>query len=462
MSELLKYIRDNKDRHLEQMKECLRIESISAIPSKEPDIRKCGEWLVELLKSIGFENASLKETGGLPAVYADWLHAGKDMPTIMCYGHYDVQPVDPIEKWRTPPFEPTIKEGYIYGRGTCDDKCQFLAHIFALEALMKTDGKLPVSVKVFLESEEEGGTGSTHRFVQKNTDLLSCDAVVLSDTAWFSHDLPTMIYSLRGIAYFEVKVIGPNRDLHSGQYGGMVQNTLNAMARIIAKLHDDDGRIAIPGIYDDVQPISKDERAEFAKVSEPDEKTMKELGVDALWGEKGFTSNERNWARPALDVNGIWGGYMAEGSKTVIAHEGGFKISMRLVPDQKIKRVHKLLDDYIQKICPQGVRAEVKLLHGGEPVMVSTDNPFIACAQDAMEKAFKKRPVLVREGASVPITAEFQSALNAAPIMMGFGLIDDDIHSPNERFKLDHFYKGIEACAHFYSEAAAMKAKRLL
>lgn len=457
MEEVLKYIRDNRERHLAQMIECLKMESISADPSKEPEIRKCGEWLVELLKSIGFENASLKETGGLPAVYADWLHAGEDKPTIMCYGHYDVQPVDPIDKWKTPPFEPEIRDGYIYARGSCDDKSQFLTHIFGLEALLKTQKRLPVNVKVFLESEEEGGTGSTHKFVEENADILSCDAVVLSDTAWFSHTLPTMIYSLRGIAYFEVKVIGPNRDLHSGQYGGKVQNTLNSMARIIAKLHDDDGRIAIPGIYDDVRPVEEDERKEFAKVSEPDAALMKELGVDALWGEKGFTSSERNWARPALDVNGIWGGYMAEGSKTVIAHEGGFKISMRLVPDQRIERVHKLLDEYIQKICPPGAVAKVELLHGGEPVMVATDNPFIGCAQDAMEQAFGKRPVLVREGASVPITAEFQKVLNATPIMMGFGLIDDDIHSPNERFKLDHFYKGIEACFHFYSGAALVK-----
>lgn len=457
MEEVLKYIRDNRERHLAQMIECLKMESISADPSKEPEIRKCGAWLVELLKSIGFENVSLKETGGLPAVYADWLHAGEDKPTIMCYGHYDVQPVDPIDKWKTPPFEPAIKDGYIYARGSCDDKSQFLTHIFGLEALLRTQKRLPVNVKIFLESEEEGGTGSTHKFVEENAGLLSCDAVVLSDTAWFSHTLPTMIYSLRGIAYFEVKVTGPNRDLHSGQYGGKVQNTLNAMARIVAKLHDDDGRIAIPGIYDDVRPMEVNERKEFAKVSEPDAVLMKELGVDALWGEKDFTSNERNWARPALDVNGIWGGYMAEGSKTVIAHEGGFKISMRLVPDQKIERVHKLLDEYIQKICPPGVVTKVELLHGGEPVMVATDNPFIGCAQDAMEKAFGKRPVLVREGASVPITAEFQKVLNATPIMMGFGLIDDDIHSPNERFKLDHFYKGIEACFYFYSGAASVK-----
>jgi acetylornithine deacetylase/succinyl-diaminopimelate desuccinylase-like protein len=451
MDKVFKYIGENRQKHQEQMFECLRMETVSADPAKEPEIRRCSEWLVEKLESIGFENASLKDTGGLPVVYADWLHAGKDRPTIMVYGHYDVQPVDPIEKWRTPPFKPTIRDGYVYGRGTCDDKCQFLAHIFALESLMKAEGKLPVNVKVFLESEEEGGAGGTERFVKEHAELLSCDAVVVSDTSWISQDVPTMIYALRGIAYFEVLVKGPGKDLHSGQYGGKVQNTLNAMARIMASLHDEDGRIAIPGIYDDVKPLDEEEREEFAKVDEPDEKLMKELGVDALWGEKGYTSNERNWGRPALDINGVWGGYMGEGGKTVISHDGGFKVSMRLVPDQNVERVKKLLGDHVKKVCPPGVKAEVKFLHGGEPVMVDRHHPLIACAQDAIEKAFGKRPALVREGASVPITAAFHEVLGVPSIMMGFGLLDDDIHSPNERFLLDHFYRGIEACAHFYT-----------
>ncbi len=460
MDKVLAYIDQNQERHLKEMFDCVAMETISADPSKEPEIRRCGKWLVEKLTAAGFENAALKETGGFPAVYADWLHAGADKPTIMVYGHYDVQPVDPVEKWETPPFKPTIKGDYIYGRGTSDDKTQTLTHVFALESLLKVNGKLPVNVKVFLESEEEGGTGSTHKFVENNTKLLSCDAVALSDTSWPSTELPTMIYALRGIAYFQVKVTGPKADLHSGMYGGMVQNPLNAMARIIAKLHDDEGRIAIPGIYDDVLPLSDVERKEFAKVAQPEGHLAKELGVATLFGEKGYTATERNWARPALDVNGIWGGYMAEGSKTVIASEGGFKISMRLVANQKIANVHKLLNDYVQKICPPGVTAEVKLLHGGEPVMVPIDNPFITCAKDAVEKAFGKRPALVREGASVPITATFLSALKAPSIMMGFGLHDDGIHSPNERFRTDHFYKGIKACAYFYTEAAGVKVKK--
>ena len=318
---------------------------------------------------------------------------------------------------------------------------------------MKCEGKFPVNVKIFLEGEEEGGTGGTERFVEENRDLLSCDAVVLSDTSWHSEELPTMIYALRGIAYFEVKVSGPNRDLHSGMFGGMVQNPLNAMTRIIAKMFDDDGKIAIPGIYDDVLPITDEERKDFASIGDDENLLKKDLGVDALWGEKGYTALERNWARPSLDVNGIWGGYMAEGSKTVIPTDGGFKISMRLVPNQTPGKVNTLLEKYIQEIAPPGVKTSVSLLHAGAPVMVETNNPFVGCAQSAIERSFGKRPVLAREGASVPITATFKSALRAPFIMMGLGLKKDNIHSPNERFKIDHFFKGITACAHFYDEA---------
>lgn len=454
MKDVLSHIDANKQKNLDSLFECLRIESISAVAAKTPEVLRCGEWLVARLAKAGFENVALKDTGGHPAVYADWLHAGADKPTVLVYGHYDVQPVDPIEKWESPPFDPAIRDGYIYGRGTSDDKAQLLAHAYALEAFLKTKKSIPVNVKIFLEGEEEGGAGGTERFVRENTKLLSCDVVVLSDTAWPSHDLPTIIYSLRGIAYFQVHVRGPNRDLHSGVYGGKVQNPLNAMARIISMLHDENGRIAIPGIYEKVIPLTDEEKRSFASVGIDDRAIAKDIGIDAFWGEKGYTPTERNWARPALDVNGIWGGYMAEGSKTVIASDGGFKMSIRLVPDQTPEEVKELLTKYLKKICPPGAHVEVKMLHGGEPVMVKTDDPFMACAKDAVEKAFGKRPVLVREGASVPITATFKSALSATPIMMGLGLVEDNIHSPNERFRLDHFYNGIVACAHFYSNAA--------
>lgn len=454
MDNLLNVVESDSERHLKEMFECLRFETISALPEKEPEIRCCGEWLIKKFKSIGFENAGFKETGGFPAVYADWLHAGNDKPTIMIYGHYDVQPVDPIEKWTTPPFEPTIRDGRIYGRGTSDDKSQFLTHIFALESIMKTEGKLPVNVKFFLESEEEGGAGMTHKFVKDHKKLLECDAVALSDTAWMKDDIPTIVYALRGIAYFQVNIKGSSRDLHSGVYGGKVRNPLSAMAQIIAKLHDEDGRIAVPGIYDDVLPLTSDERKEFAKVALDDNYVKKEIGVTELFGEKGYTTTERNWGRPAFDVNGMWGGYQGEGGKTVIPSECGFKISLRLVANQSPDKVKKQVTDYIQKICPTGVTVDVQYLHGGAPVMVPIDNKYLNCAQNAVEKAFGKRPILVREGASVPITATFLDALKAPSIMLGFGLDSDNIHSPNESFKLDHFYKGIIASVYFFKSAA--------
>lgn len=454
MEKTFECIEGNRKRNLDRYIECLKMETISAKKEKVEDIRRCGEWLVELLGAMGMENSALKETGGLPAVYAEWLGAGEEKPTILVYGHFDVQPPEPLEKWNTPPFEPTIKDGFIYARGANDDKGQFLAHIFALEAILKEEGGLPVNVKVFIESEEEGGPDTTNQFVRDNKDLLACDAVVLSDGSWPSAELPTISYALRGIAYFDVRLAGPNRDLHSGMYGGVVQNPLNAMAKIIAGLHDGDGRIAISGIYDDVIPLTDRERKEFAKVGISDDDIRDELGVDGLWSEKGYSAVERNWARPSLDVNGIWGGYMGEGAKTVIAAECGFKLSIRLVPDQDPKKVCELVTGHIGRTCPRGVKAKVDFLSGGSPLMISPDHPLIGCASSAMEKAFGRRPVLVREGGSVPITATFRQALGAPSILLNLGLAGDNIHSPNEHFRLENFYKGIEACAHFYIQAA--------
>ena len=453
MDKQMEYAKTNKDRFLNELFECLKIESISAVPEKEQEVIACGNWFCDKLKSIGVENVELKETKGYPAVYGDLMKAGKDKPTLMVYGHYDVQPVDPIEKWDSPPFEPKIKDDYIYCRGVADDKGQVLPHIFALESILKTGGSLPFNLKVFIEGEEEAGTGGTEKFVEDNKDLLACDAVVLSDTAWMAHDKPTIIYALRGIVYYEVKFFGPSLDLHSGIYGGRVPNTLNVMARVMSRLHDEDWHIAISGIYDDVVPLSDDEKKSFAEVSISDDALKKEVGVDALIGEKGFTSTERNWARPALDINGVWGGYMDDGAKTVISAEGGFKVSMRIVPNQDPAKITELLKKYIKSICPAGVRCEVELLHSGKPVMVKRDGEFIKLAQDSIEKAFGMRPILVREGASIPITETFKTSLKADSIMMGLGLSDDRIHSPNERFKVNHFFSGIDALIHFYTNA---------
>lgn len=455
-NDVLTYVKSNQDRFLEELFDWLRIPSVSALPEHNGDVRRAGEWVVNKLKTIGFENVGLKETTGHPSVYGDWLHApGK--PTIMVYGHYDVQPVDPIGEWHTNPFEPVIIDGKIFGRGTSDDKAQVAAHLFALESLLKVNGRLPCNVKVFIEGEEEGGTGGTEAFVESHRDLLACDAVAISDTAWYSPELPTIVYALRGMAYFQVDVYGPERDLHSGSYGGMVQNPLNAVAKIIAKLQDEDGKITVPGYYDDVVQLSEVEKADFRKVETPDQALAADLEVPALWGEKGFTSLERNWARPSFDVHGIWGGFSGEGAKTVIAAKGGFKVSSRLVANQKPEKVAAAFKAHVESLCPPGVRVNVTYLHGATPVMVPIDSPFMVAGQNAMEKIFGKRPVLVREGASIPITATFLTALNAPSIMVGYGLLEDNIHSANESFRLEHFQKGIECSALLYDEFAAVK-----
>ncbi|MBM4395051.1 MAG: dipeptidase [Deltaproteobacteria bacterium] len=442
MQKVLDVIAKNQDRYLEELYEVLRIQSVSADPARAGEVRRCGQWFVDRLTRAGLENVRLMETGGHPAVYADWLHApGK--PTVMVYGHYDVQPEDPTDKWTTPPFEPTVRDGVMYGRGTSDDKAQVMTHVAALEAWLEANGALPLNVKVFIEGEEEGGAGGTHEFVRKNRELLACDAVAVSDTAWHSPEHPTVVYALRGMCYMEVKVKGPSRDLHSGVYGGIVQNPLNALAKIIAALQDEHGRVTVPGFYDDVVPLTDAERAEFATVAPTEERICADLGVPATWGEEGYTPTERNWARPSFDVHGVWGGFSGEGSKTVIASEGGFKVSTRLVANQDGKKVFEAFKAHVARICPPGVTAEVKFLHAATPVMVPTSSPFMAAGQRAFESAFGRRPTLVREGASIPITATFLEALKAPSIMVGYGLPGDNIHSPNENFRIEHFRKGI-------------------
>ena len=457
MRNVLEFVAGNQDRYLARLFEILRIPSVSADPARAGEVRRAGQWVADFLGGAGFEHVSLMETGGHPAVYGDWLHA-PGTPTILVYGHYDVQPEDPIDKWTilTTPFEPMVKDGQIWGRGTSDDKAQFLTHLFALEAWKKVHGRLPCNVKVFIEGEEEGGSGGTHDFVQAHKDLLACDAVALSDTSWYSPEQPTIVYSLRGISYFQVDVKGPNRDLHSGVYGGMVRNPLNAIGQIIAGLHDAHGRVTVPGFYDDVLELTDMEKAEFRKVAVPDEERMKDLGVAALAGEDGYTALERNWGRPCLDVHGIWGGFVGEGSKTVIASEGGFKFSCRLVANQDPAKVAQLFQEHLPRMAPPGVTVTVKYHHGGTPVMVPVDSAYLKAGADAMEAAFGRRPVLVREGASIPITAVFLEALDAPSIMVGYGLDSDNIHGPDEHFPLVNFRKGIDAGVHLYEAFGRM------
>ena len=451
MDKVLSHINQTKQAYVDEMVELLKIPSISADSTKNAETRKAGEFIAARCKQAGIENVRLIETGGHPVVYGDWLHKpGK--PTILVYGHYDVQPVDPIDLWDSPPFEPVIKNGNVYARGSSDDKAQLLTHIYALEALLKHTGELPCNIKFFIEGEEEAGSEHTAPFVENNQELLACDAVTISDTAWHSADMPTIVYALRGLCYLEFKVTGPDRDVHSGVYGGMIQNPLNAVGKIIAKLQDDDGKVLAPGFYDDVVPISDEEKAELAAIGDPDEGMKKDLTIPDVWGEAGYTSLERNWGRPSMDVNGIWGGFAGEGAKTVIASHGGFKVSSRLVANQNSEKVAKLLGDYVQSIAPPGVTVEAEYHHGGEPVLVPIDNPYIRGTVKAFEKVFGKKPGLVREGASIPITATFVDVLKAAPVLVGYGLPDDNIHSPNEKMNLDNFHKGILTNALMYLE----------
>jgi acetylornithine deacetylase/succinyl-diaminopimelate desuccinylase-like protein len=451
MDKVVGYINENAQRYIDEMIELLKIPSISADSTMKGETRRAGIWIEDKLNEIGIDNVKLIETGGHPVVYGDWLHA-EGKPTILVYGHYDVQPVDPIELWDSPPFEPTIKDGNVYGRGTSDDKCQLLTHVFALGALLKENGELPVNVKFFIEGEEEAGSEHTGPFVVNNKELLACDAVVISDTAWYSAEMPTIVYALRGLCYMEFIVKGPNRDLHSGMYGGMIQNPLNAVGKIITMMQDEDGVIQIPGFYDDVVPATDAERAEFAEVDDPDEGIKSDLTIPAIWGEKGYTSLERNWIRPSLDVNGMWGGFAGEGAKTVIASHGGFKVSCRLVANQSPEKIAKLMADFVEAQCPPGVTVETIYHHGGEPVLVPTDNVYMEATVRAFESVFGKKPALVREGASIPITATFYEELQAPPVLVGYGLPDDNIHSPNEKMSLDNFQKGILCNAHMYVE----------
>lgn len=456
MDKVLATVKQNEKRYESDMIEWLKIESVSGDPGRKGETRKAAEWLAKRLTGMKIENVKIMETGLHPVVYGDWLHA-KGAPTLLVYGHYDVQPVDPVEKWHYPPFGGTIKDGFIYGRGTADDKGQLLTHVFALEAIMKETGALPVNVKFFIEGEEECGSMHTAPFVAEHKDLLACDAVAISDSSWHTDTLPTILYALRGMLYCQVNVKGPGRDLHSGVYGGKVMNPLNAIGKIIARLQNDDGVIQIPGYYDEVAKLSDAERKEFAGLGNEDEHIKKDLGINALWGEKGFTTSERNWARPSMDVNGVWGGYSGPGPKTVIASEGGFKVSSRLVANMDPDRAAERFTKYIKEITPPGVTAEVQILQKAPPVMVPIDNPFIRAAVAAFETGFGKRPVMVREGASIPIAATFQSELKAAPIFIGYGLPSDNIHSPDERFKLENFHKGIATCVHLYEQFAKVQ-----
>jgi acetylornithine deacetylase/succinyl-diaminopimelate desuccinylase-like protein len=435
----------DQETYLAQLKDYLRIASISTDPDYKEEVLRCSEFLAGHLAAAGIA-AERIPTAGNPLVYGEWLGApGK--PTVLFYGHYDVQPVDPVEEWRHPPFEPTLEGDHLVARGATDDKGQSFAHVKAVEAILKERGRLPVNVKFIVEGEEESGGAAIEAFVRDDAGRrLACDCVVISDSSMYGPGQPSVIYGLRGLAYMEVRVTGPNRDLHSGTYGGAVSNPLNALGEIVGGLRDRaTGRILIPHFYDDVRPLEDWEREEFARLPFDEEEYRRDLGVAALFGEAGYTVRERTSARPTCDVNGIWGGYQGKGAKTVLPAKAGAKISMRLVPDQDPAKVAEHFAAYVRSLAPPGVTVEVERLHGGAPTLIEARGPIPDAALDAMEETWGARPVRVREGGSIPIVGTFAEVLRVPVLLLGFGLEDDRLHSPNEKFNVSHFYGGIRS-----------------
>ncbi|MCX6166256.1 MAG: dipeptidase [Ignavibacteriae bacterium] len=452
MNNLIKYIDENNARFIEELIEFLKIPSISNNAENKCDIENCAKWLQNHIKNIGFEKVDIYNTPGHPIVYAEYLKAGKDKPTVLIYGHYDVQPVDPLDLWTNPPFEPTIKDGKIFARGTTDDKGQLFIHLKSLETYLKNENSLPVNVKILLEGEEEIGSVNLVNFLKDNKELLKCNLVVISDTSMYAKGLPSICYGLRGLAYLQIDITGPNRDLHSGSYGGAVDNPINALSDLITKLKDEKGRILIDGFYDDVIPLSDKEREEFKRLPFNEEEFKKELEIDEVFGEVGYTTTERLSARPTLDCNGIWGGFQGEGAKTVLPSKAGAKISMRLIPNQDPKKVAKLFIDFINKIAPKSIKVIVTDLHGGKPSVTPIDTPAIKAAMVALKKGYGVEPVFMKEGGSIPIVNSFKEILGADTVLLGFGLPDENAHSPNEHLDLDNFHKGILSVTHYFEE----------
>jgi acetylornithine deacetylase/succinyl-diaminopimelate desuccinylase-like protein len=445
----------NKDRFLNELLELLRIPSVSARSENKDDMQKCAEAVKQRLVEAGADSVEIMPTAGHPAVYAE-KKIDPSLPTVLVYGHYDVQPPDPLELWHSGPFDPVIKEGKIYARGACDDKGQFYMHVKALETMTKTNS-LPVNIKFLIEGEEEIGSKHLGDFLKEHKEKLKSDVILISDTAMISLETPSMDIGVRGLTYIEVEVTGPNRDLHSGVYGGAVANPATILAKMIASMHDENNHITIPGFYDDVVESSDAERKEMAKAPFNEDDYKKYLGVNEVWGEKGYTTNERTGIRPTLEVNGIWGGYTGEGAKTVLPSKAFAKISCRLVPNQKSEKMTKLVIDHFKKIAPPYVTVEARDLHGGDPYMTPVDSIEYKAASKAMETAFGKTPIPVRGGGSIPITALFESVLNCKTVFLGFGLDSDNLHSPNEKFDIANFYKGIETIPYFHKYYAEMK-----
>jgi acetylornithine deacetylase/succinyl-diaminopimelate desuccinylase-like protein len=454
MQEIKKYVEEHKQRFLEELFELLRFPSVSADPKYKADVLKTADFVAQKLKDAGAERVEICETAGYPIVYGEKI-IDAELPTVLVYGHYDVQPADPLELWQSPPFEPTLRDGKIYARGACDDKGQFYMHVKAFELMMETDS-LPCNIKFMIEGEEEVGSANLGIFVNDNAERLKADVVLISDTSMISMEDPSIETGLRGLAYMEVEVVGPNRDLHSGVYGGAVANPATILCKMIASLHDENNHITIPEFYNNVDDLTDEERKALNAAPFDLEEYKADLSIRSEWGEKGYSTLERTGTRPTLEVNGIWSGYTGEGAKTVLPSKANAKISMRLVPHQSSREIADLFTRHFESIAPDGVTVKVTEHHGGEPVVTPTDSVAYQAAEKAIEESFGKKPIPTRGGGSIPIVALFEEVLGIKSVLLGFGLDSDSLHSPNEKYDVYNYYKGIETIPLFHKYFAEL------
>jgi acetylornithine deacetylase/succinyl-diaminopimelate desuccinylase-like protein len=450
---VIDFINVNRDRYLDELKAFLAIPSISALPQHADDVKRCANWCADEMRRIGMENVKLVDTPGNPVVYGDWLGA-PDAPTILFYGHYDVQPVDPLELWESPPFEATIRDGEIYARGSADDKGQVFMHFKAIEAHLKQNGKLPVNMKIILEGEEEVGSVNLDNFVRDHKSELGADVVVISDSGMFARGVPSICYGLRGLVYFQIDLRGSSTDLHSGSFGGAVANPAFVLAQILAQMKDRSGRIKIPGFYDDVVALQEEERKAWATLPFNEKAYRKDFGIPKVFGETGYTTLERTWARPTFEVNGLLSGFTGEGAKTVLPAVAMAKVSMRLVPNQTPDKIAAQFEAHLRDITPKTMELKITRMHGGKPWMTSYDNPFVQAAGRAIERGFGRKPVFTREGGSIPVVSTFQEELGLPSVLFGVGLPDENAHAPNEKLDVANFHGGIISSAFLYDEIA--------
>lgn len=450
-NKILTYLSENREKHLAELKEFLAIPSISSLPEHKEDVQKAAKWVAASLQKIGIENVEVYETQGHPVVYGDWLKA-EGKPTVLIYGHYDVQPVDPLHLWESPPFEAEVRDEKLYARGASDDKGQSFMHIKAMQAILETTGTLPINVKFLIEGEEEVGSPNLPLFVEENKELLSSDVIVISDTSMMEPGKPTIVYGLRGLCGVQIDVKGPKSDLHSGLYGGMIQNPIHALVEIVNSFHNENGKITVEGFYDKVADLTADEKAAYESLGITDQTIIEQTGVPELFGEEGFTTLERNWVRPTLEVNGIYGGFQGAGIKTVLPSEAHAKITCRLVPNQDPDEITELLQKHIQTHTPPGVTVNVSLFDKGAPFVTPFDHPAIQAAGRAYEKVYNVPTSFTRGGGSIPIVAAFDQILSTPVVLMGFGLPDENFHAPNEHFHLENFDKGMQTLCYYWYE----------